>query len=201
MKIYVSGRISGLNQNFCRSVFDEAEQFLLSIGFDAVFNPMSTQGQFGTWEQYMRNDLKELMTCDAIFMLDGWELSKGARLEHHNAQQLGMIILYESERRNALVSEVKKIIAETLNISEEQITSKSRSQKLFFARMLTAVVLRQCKYSLQRIGAAINRDHSSVIYILRQHDIELSHNAKYRRWSEQVAEQIDKHNILNADEL
>lgn len=199
MKIYVSGRISGLNQNLARSIFSEASQFLLSVGFDEVFNPMTVQGQFDTWEQYMRNDLTELMTCDAIFMLDGWELSKGARLEHHNAEQLGMIILYESEHRNALVSEVKNLVADVMGLDAEKITSKSRNQKMFFARMQCAVVLRQCGYSLHRVGMAINRDHSTVLYVLRQHSIEVKYNKQYRTWAAKIAEEIEVRNITNAN--
>ena len=41
-----------------------------------------------TWEEYMREDIKALVGCDGIFMLDGWEASSGARLEEHIAMRL-----------------------------------------------------------------------------------------------------------------
>ena len=43
----------------------------------------------------MRRDLKEVMECDAIFMLKGWEKSKGARAEYSLAEALEKEILYQ----------------------------------------------------------------------------------------------------------
>ena len=47
------------------------------------------------WCTCMRNDIKALCDCDAIFMLRGWENSKGATLERHVAEQLKMDIYYQ----------------------------------------------------------------------------------------------------------
>lgn len=44
---------------------------------------------------YMRRDLQALVHCGRIVMLDGWERSKGARIEHFNAVELGMKIFYQ----------------------------------------------------------------------------------------------------------
>jgi len=43
-----------------------------------------------TWTDYMRADLKLLLDCDYIYMLDGWEDSKGARIERELAENLGI---------------------------------------------------------------------------------------------------------------
>lgn len=196
MKAYISGRISGINQNYARSRFDEAEQLLLSVGFDATFNPMS-QGKLDTWEQYMRRDIMELMKCDVIFMLDMWEMSKGATLEHEIAKQIKMPILYETEHRFALNDEIKKIVAKSTMVDAKEITSKSRRQDVFYARMLYAVLLRRCNYTLRNIGAAINREHSTVIYCLKQHDAELEYNADYRRMYKKALAEIEDMRFIN----
>jgi hypothetical protein len=49
------------------------------------------------WADYMRRDIPQLCRCDTIALLPGWENSKGARLEAHIADELGMarIILVE----------------------------------------------------------------------------------------------------------
>jgi hypothetical protein len=39
---------------------------------------------------YMREDIKALLSVDAIALLPGWEHSKGARLEHDIARALGL---------------------------------------------------------------------------------------------------------------
>jgi len=48
----------------------------------------------GTWEQYMRNDIKALMECNEIHLLPDWRDSVGAKLEHQIADALGMKIVY-----------------------------------------------------------------------------------------------------------
>lgn len=44
------------------------------------------------WRACMRRDLAALVTCYGIAMLPGWERSRGATLEHHNATQLGLVV-------------------------------------------------------------------------------------------------------------
>ncbi len=63
-----------------------------------VVNPAekADEGKPGmTWEEYMRQDIRLLLDCTAILMLTGWENSRGARLEHRVATELGMLVLHE----------------------------------------------------------------------------------------------------------
>ena len=50
-----------------------------------------------SWEACMRSDIAELVKCDAIQLLHGWENSKGATLEHHIAERLGLQIFMPGE--------------------------------------------------------------------------------------------------------
>jgi hypothetical protein len=45
-----------------------------------------------TWDWYMREALKMLAECDEILLLVGWQQSRGASLERHVAEALGMKI-------------------------------------------------------------------------------------------------------------
>ena len=45
----------------------------------------------------MRVDLAVLSICDAIYMLNNWEDSAGAKRELAEAQRLGLDIYYEPE--------------------------------------------------------------------------------------------------------
>jgi len=56
---------------------------------DAVMAPAELAEH---WKKCMRADIKQLMDCDAISMLPGWYRSRGATLEHHIAEALGMRI-------------------------------------------------------------------------------------------------------------
>lgn len=46
---------------------------------------------------HLREDIARLVRCHIIFCLKGWEMSKGARIEHNLAKKLGLEIWYEKE--------------------------------------------------------------------------------------------------------
>jgi len=48
------------------------------------------------WREFMRNDIKELIYCDAIYLLKGWERSRGAMLEFEIASRMGFEIFTEA---------------------------------------------------------------------------------------------------------
>lgn len=91
MKIYISGKITGRDLEEARKQFDKAEQYWISQGIEVV-NPMKeVPAEDGKpWDYYMRRDIKLLMDCDAIYMMDGWKTSRGAKIEKYIAEQLGM---------------------------------------------------------------------------------------------------------------
>ena len=95
MKVYLSGPITGVN-DFEKN-FAIAEKYFSGRGH-AVENPVKTgavlkelSGKEPTWAEYMREDIKTLVDCDAIAMLPGWGDSRGARLERQVADALGLI--------------------------------------------------------------------------------------------------------------
>ena len=45
------------------------------------------------YENYMRGDIELLINCDAIYLLENWGTSKGARLEKKIAEVLKMQIM------------------------------------------------------------------------------------------------------------
>lgn len=61
------------------------------------FHQLDLQQPDVNWSAYMRSDIAALIKCDAIILLAGWENSRGAKLEHHIASELGMLILKEEE--------------------------------------------------------------------------------------------------------
>lgn len=92
MTVYLSGPISGLDHNTCFQKFESVERMLVSAGLKVV-NPMKLDHSHdGTWESYMRQDIAELMKCDAIYLLSGWEQSRGAKIEIKLAKELNFQI-------------------------------------------------------------------------------------------------------------
>lgn len=93
--VYVSGPISGRDRVEASDHFSRATDFLLENYPNLrVVNPMEYPA-LDTWENTMKRDIAWQLACDAIFMLEGWEDSRGASLEHHIAQILNYYIIIE----------------------------------------------------------------------------------------------------------
>ena len=88
-RIYIAGPMSGLPAlNF--PAFNEAARLLRAAGFDAV-NPAEINADPNAgWLACMRQDIAQLVSCDGVALLDGWEKSRGASLEHAIAVGLGL---------------------------------------------------------------------------------------------------------------
>lgn len=92
-KIYISGKITGID-NYAE-LFENAENLLKSKGFE-VINPVKLNHLHDkTWQSYMKEDIKALMDCDAIYMLKNWHQSKGAIIEKKLASEVGIQIINE----------------------------------------------------------------------------------------------------------
>lgn len=87
--IYVSGPMTEV-PDFNHHTFNLAAQALRSAGW-RVFNPaengMSTEAP---WAEHMRLDIRRLMDCTHVATLEGWQNSRGAALEVHIANRLGL---------------------------------------------------------------------------------------------------------------
>ena len=92
MRIYVSGRIKDYPGYL--EHFEKGCNFVMAAGHDPV-NPCELTDEELSYEEYMKLDIKHLIECDAIYMLEGWERSVGARCEHMVAAMCGLEIYYE----------------------------------------------------------------------------------------------------------
>lgn len=101
MKIYISGPITGTTDYVER--FQKAEEFLKEQSPDAdVINPAKVSANLPEsteYEDYMKLSLCLLEMCNCIYMMEGWDDSKGALLEFQYAKAMGQGILYEHTRR------------------------------------------------------------------------------------------------------
>ncbi|WP_369050492.1 DUF4406 domain-containing protein [Burkholderia gladioli] len=89
MKLYLAGPMSGIAElNF--PAFRAEAVRLRSLGFE-IINPAEINADTtAAWLDCMRADIKQLVDCDGIALLDGWEGSRGAGVEHQLARGLGL---------------------------------------------------------------------------------------------------------------
>lgn len=88
-RIYIAGPMSGL-PDFNYPAFHAAAAVLRAQGHQ-VENPAENPAPTcGTWQGYMRMSLRQIAACDCLCMLPGWRTSRGARIEHGLALDLGL---------------------------------------------------------------------------------------------------------------
>lgn len=93
MRTYLSGPVSGIPENNAPAFHAEATR-LRAEGFDVV-NPHELGiPPDAAWADCMRVDIRELMLCDTIRMLPGWQDSRGAKLELRIALELGFKVSF-----------------------------------------------------------------------------------------------------------
>ncbi|WP_250865650.1 DUF4406 domain-containing protein [Caballeronia sp. INSB1] len=92
MKLYVAGPMSGFPELNFPAFHAEAAR-LRVLGFEIV-NPAEINADpTAGWLDCMRADIKQLVDCDGIALLPGWEQSKGATVEHALARGLGLRVI------------------------------------------------------------------------------------------------------------
>lgn len=94
-RVYISGAIA--HHDLCerKLAFGNASRYLRLKGYEAV-NPFDNGvADDADWHEHMRADIRMLVECDAIYMLNGWEHSKGAKLELDVASSCGLRVMFE----------------------------------------------------------------------------------------------------------
>lgn len=95
--IYLSGPMTGIAK-FNYPAFNKKAKELRTTY--QVINPAEMlKNPNDPWHVHLRRDIAALVKCDAIYMLPGWKESKGARLEHHIASELGMKVMLDENNK------------------------------------------------------------------------------------------------------
>ncbi len=107
-KVYLSGPITG-KPNLNIEEFEKYEQKFKNLNYEVV-NPhklftkekidemnLKLENKEITFEEFhayfMRRDIKEMMDCDFVALLKGYENSKGANIEVYIARNINMPIV------------------------------------------------------------------------------------------------------------
>ena len=107
MKIYISGPISGYDLEERKQAFENARKEILDFceRWDEksggrteveVFSPPHAYKEGMTYAQIMRYDIEQLLKCDLIVFLNGWQDSRGCKAEREVAKVCGIKILFDN---------------------------------------------------------------------------------------------------------
>ncbi|AOK00370.1 DUF4406 domain-containing protein [Burkholderia vietnamiensis] len=116
MRLYLAGPMSGYPElNF--PAFNAEASRLRGLGFQIV-NPAEINANSGAdWLSCMRADIKQLVDCDGIALLPGWERSRGANVEHVVARGLGLRV-YQAHHVVGLAGEFPVLSSDAIERME-----------------------------------------------------------------------------------
>jgi len=88
LKLYLAGPMSGMPDNNYPAFAAETIR-LRGLGYEVV-SPAEINPEGGTWHKCMRRDMEQMVRCDEVATLPGWDKSQGATLEVYVAGRLGI---------------------------------------------------------------------------------------------------------------
>lgn len=97
MKIYIAGKITGLPRAAIALKFETVAAALTAEGHDVFIPTVLPAYESVPHEDYMHICYAMIDICDAIFLLDDWQKSKGARMECQYAADWRKQIIYQNE--------------------------------------------------------------------------------------------------------
>lgn len=148
----------------------------------------------GDVSEYIANRLKEnvrqlegtVKKLKAYNMLEGIQPTVGA------AQNAIKDILSETQPLPVTIDKVLDEVARTTGVSREEITSRSRNAKIAKARHVCMYILREVtSMSTEEIGENFGgRDHSTVVYALKQQKEEIERDTRVRELVEDIIKNV-----------
>jgi nucleoside 2-deoxyribosyltransferase len=94
MKIYITGDITNPN---AKAQFEKAKETLLELnkGYQPI-SPMDLPHKHSkSWNAFMQENIKAMMDCQGIYLLQGWHESVGTVIQKELACNLSFKIIYE----------------------------------------------------------------------------------------------------------
>lgn len=95
-RLYICGPMSAM-PDFNHPAFFEAEAALLAAGFRVINPVLNGLPKDAEWAHHMKRDIALLLGCTGVATLDGWQASRGAKLEVHIARELGIPVMRHAE--------------------------------------------------------------------------------------------------------
>ena len=198
MRVYISGRITGLDMEDVKNNFRRGAEEVVGMGFEPVSPLENGLPQAASWREHMLKDISILMGCEAIYMLSNWRNSVGARIEKHIADEMRLKCFYQPAATIGVgyIDLIKQALKEATGLGFEEYISKSRRREFLFPRMVFVEQMRRVSGANDlNIAKMINRDHSTLSHYRKLYPDELKFNSEFRRIATAVENFINE-NVL-----
>lgn len=130
-RIYVAGPMTGLPDNNYPAFHDAAARLRGRAWHveNPAENPHPHTDAACQWTAYMRMGISQLMTCHAIYLLPGWQKSKGASLEYMVAKQLGLAVYEHATQDDVLQEQLQALVAQSRKPQARKAKSNASAQE------------------------------------------------------------------------
>lgn len=130
--IYIAGAVSAIGIEKAEPLFRQKEQELTAQGF-RVLNPVKLTLQHGyqnrPWREIMQFLLPFVACCDILYILKGWEDSKGTNVERDLCLGIGTEIRYE-DAESTKGNHVQAVFNEHISWADAQFGNDRPQQAL-----------------------------------------------------------------------
>lgn len=95
LKCYIAGKIGDLPKDVYEKNFEVGKEEVIKLGYEPISPVDLPHLHNRTWSDYMREDLTEMLKCQAVYCLRNWRLSPGATIEIETALRVGLAIIHQ----------------------------------------------------------------------------------------------------------
>lgn len=193
MKIYISGRISGLPFDEVIAKFAEAEKRLSEMGHIPLSPLKNGMPDVANYATHMIIDIMLLLEADAIYMLNDWVDSQGAITELTVARATGKQIFYENDQKHDVIM---LAICEITGVKRADIIGTIRKLKYVHARMLVAQLMSESGVTIEDIKITLNKQYSTILHYLEVYKTEVKTNKRFKELDKAVRKRISQDNNI-----
>lgn len=195
MKIYISGKITGLPNEIAEENFRRSEELLTEIGFETV-NPMrEIAKKHREWIDYICDDLRLLNDCDAIYLQSNWTDSQGANIERAFAKAKGLRIFYATSKDEfCRICKIKSAIERIVNNLPTDWLTVGRKSLVVIARTIMCYEMIRSRIPQVTILEYLQRGRTMVDYYVDKYEWGVKLDTSFRETANKIKELIDSEN-------
>lgn len=101
---YIAGKITGLPIEVYTKLFEEAKKEVITLGYEPL-SPIELPHEHDkSWESYMKESMQAMLNCKAIYLIENWIDSEGAKIEMKVAKIFSYEIFFQNSSRKHLLN-------------------------------------------------------------------------------------------------